>query len=85
MKSVSGPGCNGVLIETVDSDVAILALDYAPMLSGPLYMGIGVRGDQRVLNVNETRLTSWELYLPLSPSRRVARRVGFMGLARGGG
>lgn len=54
------------------------------MLSGPLYMGIGVRGDERVLNVNEAHLTSWELYLPLSPSRGVARRVGFVGLAKGG-
>ena len=53
-KFVSSRGCNSVSIQTVNSNVTIFALHYAPMLSKPLYINIGVRKHERILNFFET-------------------------------
>ena len=44
-------GCNSVTIHTVDSDVAILACYFAPMMTAPLYIKIGTGKNERILNV----------------------------------
>ena len=53
-KFVSSRGCNSGSIQTFDSDVAIVVLYYAPMLSKPLYTKIGAGKNERILNVTET-------------------------------
>ena len=52
-KFVSTRGCNNVSIHTVNSDVAILALYYAPMLSNPSYTKIGAGKNENTLNLTE--------------------------------
>ena len=42
---------NGVSIQTVDSDFAIFALLYAPILSRPLYIKIGAGKNKKIKNV----------------------------------
>ena len=52
-KFVSSRGCNSGSIQSFDSDVAILVLYYAPILSKPLYTKIGAGKNERILNVTE--------------------------------
>ena len=52
-KFVNSRGCNNVSIQTVKNDVAILALNYPPMLSKPLYIKSGARKSRRILNLTE--------------------------------
>ena len=52
-KFVNSRGCNSVSIQTVKSDVAILALNYAPMLSKPFYIKSGGRKSRRILNLTQ--------------------------------
>lgn len=55
-KFVSSCGYNTVSIQALDSDVAILSLHYALMLSKPLYTKIGAGKNEIILNNTEVPL-----------------------------
>ena len=50
-KHACSRGCTSVTIHTIDSDVAILACYFAPMLSAPLHIKIGTGKNDQILDV----------------------------------
>ena len=75
-----------ISIQTVNGDVAILALYYVSMLSKPLYIKIVARKNERILNLIEVASKIFlRAYLICMPSRDVTQRVHFTKLAKEGG
>ena len=66
-KLVSSRGCNSVSIQTVDSDVSILALYYAPMVSKSLYIKIRATKKKNERTLNVTEVTSEKYFLRALP------------------
>ena len=76
-----------ISIQTVNGDVAILALYYVSMLSKPLYIKIVARKNERILNLIDvaSKKIFLEPYLTCMPSRDVIQRVHFTKLAKDSG
>ena len=53
-KFIGGRGCNKLSIQTVNNNVAALALYYALMLSKLLYSKIGALKNERILSTTDT-------------------------------
>ena len=64
-KFIESRGCNSVLIQTVNNNLAILALYNAPVLSKPLYLKIWAGKNEGILNLTE--VASEKIYLRALP------------------